>query len=686
MSKSGNLAALSAILSPGESPAIYYAEDPPYLPRILVFYFPVQAVGSLSSTSRIRTTILSAAGFKSYGAFSVAPNSSYYSAVHKLPEDKQRDDVYRGIAFALCRYFSEIPAEVKNAIDEENAHHGMVMKWGQTHAAQVTCRMSRVINTEEIIEALRPFSKERPPSPQIQTPLRPIASIRKTRPSFLPQESSSNSISRFTHAFTPSKRIPSGQAKRTPSISSPGVRKASGVPDPKHSVQQLEALRFKMCEFVDTEDRYITRLQELIELVSNQGRTPKSLSSKYSSRGSQKAINAMLHFPSLLDQIKDLNIAFLDEIETGLHSSEDAALTFLDSAPANPQLLQAAKDPMGILSFAKVLLTHFPKFPMAYREYLDLHSQVSSNLDQFLKEGTTSIQKAPSLLMEPAQRISRYGLYIDAMLPHIPNNFTVAIRTLEKARKIIAEICEMEPAASTILDSLRIEHETKRSALSPAKLLSGLTRSHGTIREAPALTGSLKEREGPRLFPSLGRSLSRRHKASRPNLATILAEQDPEQVTNVQPRNDENRPLTSSSALSFGSVKRPPTSGSSVSATNRSTASASPGPNGVGGLLSSRKLRIRTAPSPAVNRSPNMHGTSTLYSPSAEMLPPPSVHSHPKTTSPPVGAGAPAQDGSIEHFKAALMRVEEENYKLLQENAELKRLVRECTCGGVARR
>jgi hypothetical protein len=429
-----------------------------------------------------------------------------------------------------------------------------------------------------------------------------------------------------------------------------------------------------MCEFVDTEDRYITRLQQLIELVTNQGRTPKSLSSKFSTKGNHKAMNAMLQFPSLLDQIRDLNIAFLDDIETALHNSEDAALTFLDSAQANPQLLQNAKDPMGVLSFAKILLTHFPKFPMPYREYLDLHSQVSSNLDQFLKEGTTSIQQVPSLLMEPAQRISRYGLYIDTMLPHVPANFTVAIRTLEKARKIIAEICEMEPAASTILDSLRIEHEAKRKGLSPTKLLSGLTRSNGTIREAPALTGSLKEREGPRLFPSLGRSLSRRTKAARPGLATILAEQDPEQVNNVQvqPRNDENRPLTSSSALSFGSTKRPPTSSSSVSATNRSTGSASPGPN-LGGLLSSKKLRVRTAPSSAaVSRSPaDLQGQSL-------------GHSHP-ASSPPIGV-ASEQQGSLEHLKAELMRVEEENYKLLQENADLKRLIRECTCGGAARR
>ena len=651
MSKSGNLAALSAVLSPSDVPVIYYAEDPPFLPRILVFYSPVQSVGSLASTSRIRTTILSAAGFKSFGAFSVAPNSSYYSAVHKLPEDKQRDDVSRGIAFALCRYFSEVPTEVKNAIADEAQAHGISLKWGQAHAAQVTCRMRKVTNTEEILDALRPFSKERPSSPV--TPMKPLSSIRKTRPSFLPPEAGNNTSSRTSYAQTPSKRIPSGPSRRTPSTSTPAHRKTSSMPAPKQSFEQLESLRFKMCEFVDTEDRYITRVQELIELVTSQGRSPKSLSSKFSSSRNQKAVNAMIQFPSLLDQIKDLNLAFLDDIETALQSSEEPALRFLDEAQNNPVLFQNTKDPIGIYTFAKVLLNHFPKFPMPYREYLDLHSQISSNLDQYLKEGTYSVQQAPSLLMEPAQRISRYGLYIDTMLPHVPAHFTVAIRTLEKARKIIAEICEMEPAASTILDSLRIEHESRRGALSPTKLLSGLTRSNGTIREAPALTGSLRDRDKPRFFPSLGRSLSRRQKNPRPGLAGILSEHDPDQASNIsmQPaqgraRNDENRPLTSSSALSFGSSsKRPPTSGSS--ATNRSIPNDS-SPNFP--ILGGGKLN-----KPENGSSPN----------------------DPQS----VSAGS-----SLEQYRAALMRVEEDNYKLLAENAELKKQRRECKCGGTVRR
>lgn len=608
MSKSGNLAALGPILNSTDVPVVYYAEDPPYLPRILIFYWPVQAVGSLASTSRIRTTILSAAGFKSYGAFQVSPSSAYYSAVHKLPEDKQRDDIYRGIAFSLCRYFSEVPIDVKNAITDEHPQLGAALKWGHGHAAQITARANRVTNVDDIVESLKPFSKElkaRPSSPV--APVKPLSSIRKTRPSFLPQEMPQHAPSRFGQFMTPSKRIPSG-SKRSPSYST-----AAGIKNTptqkKQNMEQLESLRFKMCEFVDTEDRYASRLQELIELVETQSRTAKSLSAKSSSRG-QKVVNAMLQFPALLDQIRELNLSFLDDIEASLQTSEESAMAFLESNQTESTL----KDPIGAYSFAKILLTHFPKFPVPYREYLDLHSQISSNLDQFLKEtNPASIQQAPSLLMEPAQRISRYGLYIDTMLPLLPATATVATRTFEKARKIIAEICEMEPAASTILDGLRIEHETRRRPLSPTKLLSNLTGMAArapSVREAPSLTN----RDTPRLLPSLSRSFSRKNSSRK---AIPLAEQDIDQISNIT--NENSRPNSNGSGYNSSSI---------------------------------RSRRPGTA-----NSARSLFGMKS---------------------SPVEEKGL--QGLEADQYKQKIAQLEDDNYKLLQENAELKRRLRECAC------
>lgn len=680
MSKSGNLAHLAPIFTSNEPPTIYYAEDGPYLPRILIFYWPVQAVGSLSSASRVKTTILSAAGFKSYSAFSVAPSSSFYSAVHKLPDDKQRDDVCRALAFSLCRYFSEVPTEVKNAITEENLKEGPGLKWGQTHAAQVACKMTRVTNVQEVIEALRPFSKEKEQTAAPMPPpaVRPLASIRKTRPSYLPQDISQSNpaFSRFT---TPSKRVPSG-SRRSPSAST--MKKQAISAAHKQNTEQLEALRFKMCELVDTEDRYIGRLQELIDLVLSQGRTAKSINNKFSSSKSQKTVSAMLQFPSLLDQIKDLNLAFLDDVESVLQASEDQALNYIEQSPVQPSMsAPQPKDPIAIYAFAKVLLNHFPKFPVPYRSYLDLHAQISSNLDQFFRDDASSIQLAPSLLMEPAQRISRYSLYIDAMIPMIPSTSSLAIKTLEKARKIIAEICEMEPAASAILDSIRIEHEAKKRSLSPTKLISGLSGLNraNTTREAPAKTssisgfatissGSLRDRDTPRLLPSLTRSFSKKNR-TRPGLAGILGETNPEQAQNRgAPPTDENaRPKSSSStsggaiynALSFGRRFRPDTSHS------HSTTSSSPSrPGSKGRTLDDVQENDASQHISTQNTSFNEDSAVDVSAVNDE-------RSRQRDRS---------SSGNIEHYRAQVMRLEQENYKLLAENAELKRLARECRC------
>lgn len=552
MSKAGNLQCLSTILEAVDAPTLYYAEDPPYLPRVLVFYWPVQTVGASTSASRIRTTILSAAGFKHFPAFQVSPSSSYYSAVHKLPEEKQRDEVCRALAFSVFRYFSEISPAVKAAITDEHVQHGIGLKWGQTHAAQIACRLGRVVNSTEVIEALRPFAK-RPSSPQSSSPkpIVPHTSIRKTRPSFLPPDPSINATPRFGQ-FTPSRRTPMAQARRTPSSSYQTPRKSPPVTEQKQTTSQMEALRFQMCEFVDTEDRYVSRLQDLTQLIMTQGRTPKSLSSKFSGSKDIASVNAMIQFPSLLDEILELNMTFLDEVRDVLDKTDESAMACLAPDSDTSQL----KDPLGAHAFAKVLLNHFPKFLVPYREYLDIHSRISSNLGNYLKEGSYSVQQAPSLLMEPAQRISRYSLYIDSMTPNLGPTASITAKTFDKARKIIAEICDMEPAASTILDSLRIEHEDTRShrPLSPQKLLAGLRSNGGTIKEAAPVT----LRDTPRMLPSLSRSFSRKTKSPPKMPLATLGERA------VNRGNDENsRPTTGDSYGSLRGTGSRPNTGSS---------------------------------------------------------------------------------------------------------------------------
>ncbi|KAJ9650019.1 hypothetical protein H2198_010666 [Neophaeococcomyces mojaviensis] len=225
----------------------------------------------------------------------------------------------------------------------------------------------------------------------------------------------------------------------------------------------------------------------------------------------------------------------------------------------------------------------------------------------------------------------------------------------------------MEPAASTILDSLRIEHEAKKRSLSPTKLISSLTRAN-TIREAPAkttssfahATGSLRERDTPKFLPSLGRSFSRKNR-SRPGLAGILSEQNPDQAQNrASPASDENvRPKSSSSSHHGGSLSlrsrfRPDTSGS------QSTSSSRPGSKGQQ-LPDVNEDQEGTI----LDESIDSNNTNTEDSKHVQR--------------------DRSSSGNIEHYKAQIMRLEQENYRLLAENAEMKRIVRECTCGGVKR-
>ena len=519
MSKAGNLAALAPIFTSTESLSLYYAEDPPYLPRILVFYWPIAALGSMTSTSRIRTTVLTAAGFVSFQPFQLSPSSAYYTAVHKLPEDKQRDNVSRGIAFSMLKYFAQLSPAVKNAMTEENLGHTSGSKlFGQLHAAEITCRLGRVVNVEEVIGALRAFSKDH--SSMLSSAVIPQASIRRTRPSVLAPDSTNEPITKFAPSL-PATESPTPRIRRTPSYSANRSRIGPQAFEQrsKPTVEQKQSLRFKMCEFVDTEERYVSKLHELTQLVT-EGAYTKSYST---TAKSVRTASIMLRFPSLLDQIVEVNTEFLDEITHVLEKTDDTALASIaeDNSPSGIATSQP-QDRLGAQAFARVLLSHFPKFLIPYREYLDIQPKFSANIHQFIDSSEPSnLQRARSVLMEPIQRVSRYSLFIDAMSALLPSSSpSPTTKTLAKARGIIVDICAMEPSADTILGSLRIEHEDtkERRALSPTKLLQNL-RPNGMIKEAAPTT----LRDPPRtLMPTVMRSFS---KKSRGGLGSVGSKQ-----------------------------------------------------------------------------------------------------------------------------------------------------------------
>ena len=669
MSKSGNLAALTPIFQFPDTPILFYGEEPPYLPRVLVLYWSMPALGSMSTTSRIRITILTAAGFVSFPPFQLSPSSAYYQAVHKLPEEKQRDEVIRGVAFSLLKYFGQLSPQVKNGLIEENFTSGFGVKaFGQQHAADIASRLNRVANPREVLDALRGFVKEITSTQQ--NALAPSASIRKTRPSILPPENGANgglNIQKggnFKRGRIPSGRIPSysQSAKLTPRIAE----------EPQHpTTEQKEALRYKMCEFVDTEERYISKLHELAQAITDDARD-KSYGKN--SMKSSKSPAVMFQFPGLVDHLSEINTAFLEDLQELLEKTEESALANIGGSTFSTST--GLKDEVGAHAFSKLLLHHFPNFLRCYREYLDIQPEYSAYLrpnPDFQGQDASSLQRLRSMCMEPVQRISRYSLLIDAMTQEIPasTNPSPTARNFAKARDIIADICAMEPSAAAILASLRIQHESETSfrTLSPTKLLQTIKAGgKGTIKEAAPV--KLKEDKEPKLLPSLGsisRSMSKKsrfglHKStfSMNDSKTCLLTQNAT-LHSSSPfgglQNSIGKAAGHKSTYSLAENVRPPSSFRPNTNINSSSSPfALPPPPADRTTLAERAINRQDEP------RPHPHPAPSPFLASPAMI-------RPKTGG---ATPVPRQQSEIE--------LKEEIGRLQAENAELRRQARNCTC------
>ncbi len=78
---------------------------------VLVFHGPAATIGATSS--RVQVHIFTPAGCGSYPRLAVSPNSPYYTAVSNLPREEQGDEVIRGLAFGLKKYFAELSDALK---------------------------------------------------------------------------------------------------------------------------------------------------------------------------------------------------------------------------------------------------------------------------------------------------------------------------------------------------------------------------------------------------------------------------------------------------------------------------------------------------------------------------------------------------------------------------------------------
>lgn len=425
---------------------IYYTEDS-YLSRVLIFYWPVTTAGS-SVSSRHRVTIFTKIGHASFPPFQVSPQSSYYGAVAQLSDERQRDEIYRVMVFSLAKYFDTLPAASKeNGVDLKRRTH-----FDDRHAGAIANKLCKVTNPTRVLDDVQSFYSSS--SKLRQTLSRPTSSSRSTT----------------------------------------------------FSSNQKQAIRLAMCEVVDTEERYVSKMHELLFNIISEFREKSCTRPASSTSPGDEALSKL--FPSCLDAIFTVNRGFLDSVRHVLESTEDTAL---DSIASGDDEKVSPHDMLGIRTFSKVLCDWFPKFLYPYKEYLYAHTTFSALLTSLMKSHATSSfsrrvretgeQKLRSMLMEPVQRLPRYSLLIDSMTAPLPVG-EPSLRLLAKAREVIGEICSMETPASKVLDSLTISYEEEKPyrSLSPAKFLNSLATGEDIVvmRNVPRLAAPEDEREKER--------------------------------------------------------------------------------------------------------------------------------------------------------------------------------------------
>lgn len=442
---------------------------------VLIFYGPT-ATSTQATHSRIQAHVFTPAGLHNFARLIISPTATFYGAVTCLPREEQGDEICRGLAFSLYKYFSELPVQVRNAWEK---CHGTRLHlpsapelFSESHAALLAAKMVKIENAAQIITDVRHALGEQtlswldidvvlPPGCIHKLPGRDSAHFDESEDDLLEQR-----YGRFAPVvklFGETAFLPTSKLRRAPS--KPTALNRSQY----FSRHQKENLRREMNELLDTEENYVSKVYELVHNVAVEFREKAKQKSHASSSPTEQALQGL--FPPSLDKILEMNTKFLDALRAILEETENGAIEDIEQATDDVFIapLRGQTDPIdvtGAAAVAKALVEWFPQFGDSYTDYMAAHGDFSQLLKLFTKDTASSFskrvyetgeQRLTSMLIEPVQRLPRYNLYIDNIIKQLPIRHP-AIKTLLKARDIIAEICSREgPTAlqMKVFDRLR---------------------------------------------------------------------------------------------------------------------------------------------------------------------------------------------------------------------------------------
>ncbi|MCJ1465877.1 hypothetical protein MMC07_004496 [Pseudocyphellaria aurata] len=447
--------------------SLYCTKDPllDNLP-VLIFYGPATTGNSTQNGSRIQAHIYSLAGFQSFPRLTISPSSPLYAAVSHLPGDQQGDQVCRGLAVSLLSYYAGMSDALKGSLKElvvrRQPSRGAPTMFDEMHAGELAARMVKIDDAEETINSITSALMTQSISWLDMDVVLPPRTIKRVMalegleniPSFgedgLPLFNYGEHDALINLLGSPTF-LPTSKLRRAPSRPTAHSKGRSLLKDQKIS------LRREMNELVDTEERYIGKLHELINVIAVGFR--RRLGSEGSTAGdsSSKIVDRL--FPSNLLTMLELNRSFYDNIQDILQQTENEAISDIEGTPQSGSAVTTGRkrDPTGIATFAKELLKWFPKFNGPYQEYMRASTAFPNILNKHLQDNNTNFCKAAneigeqrlrSALIEPVQRLPRYSLFIDNMVSQLPASHP-GLTSLLKARDIITDICALDTSSLT---------------------------------------------------------------------------------------------------------------------------------------------------------------------------------------------------------------------------------------------
>ncbi|THX87480.1 hypothetical protein D6D05_02099 [Aureobasidium pullulans] len=424
---------------------------------ILVFYGPAPSISA--ATSRIQIHVFTPAGFESYPRVSISPNAPYYAAVNSLPREEQGDEVCRGLAFGLSKYFAEVPrpsrdAWVAQACPSKKAASAFAL-FSDAHVAILATRMNKVDNLDEIINDIQRSLSEQTVSWLDLDVVLPPGSIEPVK--LEDEEPEQENVDEeelcarrygdyapFIKLLGEPAFLPTSKLRRAPSKPTAIGRSQAFLRD------QREVTRKEMSELVDTESNYINKLTLLVTDIASDLRQIVHNDAIPVSNPMERTINDL--FPPFLDKMLELNSAFLEAIRQVLDDTEDSTIVDLTDTTEETSQDEPIEDTIGLTEFAKCLIEWFPKFAECYPSYMQAHSRFPRLMRRLARIGDASIldkiqsfgeKRLNSLLIEPVQRLPRYTLYIDSIAKQLPVAHP-ALKLLLKARDIVSEICSQD--------------------------------------------------------------------------------------------------------------------------------------------------------------------------------------------------------------------------------------------------